>query len=241
MANLKLTHMQYIKKQDIQPVNWDNWFTKATGARSYDYKRDNSSMTNLKESRRFLLNEQDELCAYCQQKLDKEDLIDSSIEHVTPKGHNKELSTNYHNLVAVCKSPTKDPETGRLHCDKERGSLMISPIIFYSNSDVTETKNNRYFNVFSDGNIVAKHSLPESEKKQVEAFIEVLNLNHKTLREKRTKDILDGWISAFHSIPRIDPRKNLFWKVKFDNLLLNKKQPFRQFLLIYLGNKIGLN
>ncbi len=233
--------MQYIKKQNTQPDDWDAWFTKATGERAYDYGKDNRSLTNLKEVKRFLLKEQNGLCAYCQQSLNLIDLSDSSIEHVIPKEHNKELSTCYHNLVAVCKNPVKDFDTGKTHCDKERGSKMISPLIFHSDADVTELKNNKYFVAYSDGSIEAKKTLSESDKKQAEAFIEVLNLNHTFLKEKRVKDILNGWIKAYQSIPVTDHRRNNFWTMKFQNLLLNKNQPFRQFLLIYIGNRIGLN
>lgn len=128
--------MQYIKKQNIPPSDWDKWFTTATGKRSYDYKTDYSALTQIENARAFLIAEQSELCAYCQKTIK---LADSSIEHIVPKEQNIELSTNYHNLVAVCKTQVKD-SNGQYHCDKAKVNKPITPFIFLSNSDVIATK-----------------------------------------------------------------------------------------------------
>ena len=228
--------MQYIKKQNTPPSDWDKWFITATGEKSFDYGKDYNSLTNLRQAREFLISEQHGLCAYCQQTISIEN---SSIEHVIPKELNKELSTNYFNLVAVCKTQLKDPHTNKLHCDKEKGSDLISSFIFVSNSEVTETKNNSYFTAFSNGIINPKPALSDELRQQVEAFIKVLNLNHSNLAEKRVKDVLNGLISAYSSLPQ--NQKKSFWKNQFKRFLQNKKQPYRQFLLIYIGMRIGIN
>ena len=231
--------MQFIEKQNIQPPDWDKWFTTGSGQRSFDYGKDYSSLRNIGNAKKFLIDEQHELCAYCQKIITIEN---SSIEHIIPKEHNKVLSTNYHNLVAVCKVQSKEEGTDRYHCDKEKLSNLISPIIFVKNSDVSTGSNNRYFLAGSDGTINAKDKLPTEIRQITESFIEVLNLNHKTLKENRVKDVLNGLIAAYQSIPRTNKQgKKAFWKLQFDRILLNKKQPFRQFLLIYIGSKIGIN
>ncbi len=228
--------MQYIQKQNTKPSNWNTWFTKGTGHRSFDYRADYSSLPNLKQAKNYLLVEQHYLCAYCQQKLTSET---ASIEHVIPKEFNKELSTNYHNLVAVCKDSPKDNESKRKHCDKERGNKLLPPFIFYSSSDVTNTSNSPFFKAYSDGQILAKDRISSEDKAQAEAFIEILNLNHTQLKEKRAKDVLNGLIAAFQLLPH--HQRTNYWRVQFDRILLNKTQPFRQFLLIYIGSKIGIN
>jgi uncharacterized protein (TIGR02646 family) len=228
--------MQYIKKQHGPPVGWDNWFTKADGIRSYDYGRDYSALTQISQAKQFLIEEQCGLCAYCQQVISIEN---SSIEHVIPKEVNKELSTNYFNLVAVCKTQNKEEFTNRLHCDKEKGSDMISPLIFLANCDVSATSNNSYLAAYSDGTIVPKPNLKYEIENQVISFINIVNLNHTNLRERRAQDVLNGLIEAYRSIPVY--HRGSFWRLQFQRFLLDKNQPFRQFLLIFIGNRIGIN
>lgn len=228
--------MQYIKKQNTPPDAWEDWFKKATGERSYDYRKDSGSMRQLLLARDFLINEQHGLCAYCQQSINESN---SSIEHVVPKELNVELSTNYHNLVAVCKTQLKDPGTGRMHCDDEKGSKVITPFIFFFDSEATQQKNNQYFKADSNGKIEPKKGLSEELTKQVEAFIEVVNLNHSVLMQKRSKDIFGGLLDIYRSLPTW--QKGTFWKEQYQRILKNPKQPFRQYLLIVIGTKIGIN
>lgn len=228
--------MQFIKKLEVQPKDWDSWFTTSTNRRSYDYGKDYSDLHYLRKAKEFLLNEQNGYCAYCGQTIN---LNNSSIEHVIPKELNVTLSTSYHNLVAVCNTPLKDPDTGRDHCDKEKGSYIITPFIFHSNSDVVEAKGNAYFKAKSDGTIEAKTNTTPSNWHQAQAFIEVLNLNHSLLKQNRAKDVLAGLISGFTACPAA--QKGIYWKVQFKRILQNKNIPYRQFLLIYIAGKIGLS
>lgn len=231
--------MQFIKKQDIPPPEWDDWFSTPNG-RSYDYKKDSSSMRDLPLAKRYLLNEQSGLCAYCQSKLNEDD---ASIEHIIPKSLNKELSTSYYNLVAVCKNPIPDAQTKKSHCDKERGSKPLSPLILYENAQVkknnSEIFNHAYFRASgSDGYILVKATLESNIQKQAESFIEILNLNDERLMNKR-KEALEGIISILKSIPVKE--RGHFWKVQFDRVMKNPKQPFRQYLLINIAPRIGKN
>lgn len=229
--------MEFIKKESIQPTEWENWFTTGTRNRSFDYAADSSALRNLPTLKEFLIKEQNELCAYCQQSIS---IDNSSIEHIIPKSINKALSTNYHNLIAVCNINIKDSQTNKLHCDKEKLNSVITPFILFADSRVTSSTNNKYFDVYSNGEILPKRNLKEEIRMQVDGFIKIVNLNHETLLGKRTKDTLNGFIEAYTLVPT--NQKSIFWKTQFNRILLNKKQPFRQFLLIYIAQKhLGLN
>lgn len=226
--------MQYIKKGEKQPGDWDSWFTTGTGKRSYDYNLDFSGLNDLPKAREFLLKEQFGLCAYCQQRIDTST---SSIEHVIPKEFNLELSTNYFNLVAVCKTSPKDPVDGRVHCDKHKLSKIISPLLFVSNACVELTANHNYFLSQADGSIVPKHSLNLEDKKLAEIFIELSNLNHSNLKQRRAKDHLDKILEVAATIPK--PQHRSFWERQFIRIFNDPTAQFRQFLLIFISTKLG--
>lgn len=227
--------MQYIKKQNTEPAGWKGWFTTATNHRTYDYGRDYGALVNLSSAKQFLLTEQNGLCAYCQQKLK---LQQASIEHVIPKEYNLELSTSYFNLVAVCKETPKD-WYGNDHCDKHKQSKMIAPLIFASASNVTELFNHRYFTANFDGSIHVKASATDEDKKLASVFIDVLNLNHNLLKDKRKREAIDPLFDAMNSLDAGEKRN--FLKHQFQKILLNKERPFRMFLLIYIAGKIGIS
>jgi uncharacterized protein (TIGR02646 family) len=229
--------MQYIQKQNQEPGDWSSWFTVPPNKRSFDYKADNSSMRNLRLAKSFLIEEQKGLCAYCQQTITVDN---SSIEHVTAKEFNLELSTSYFNLVAVCKkNQIRDTYSreGKYHCDTSRGSNILPPIIFYSSAKSTTNNLNKFFKAYSDGSLVANHNLDPSIKMQVDAFIEILNLNHSNLMKKRGRDTLNGIIEASKSVTN----KKSFWKSKYQSILNNPYQQFREYLLVYIGSKLGMN
>ena len=226
--------MQYIAKQAVAPTDWEDWFNTATNRRSYGYKADYSELRNITDARAFLLGEQHELCAYCQSALTVEQ---ASIEHVIPKEHNVPFSTHYHNLVAVCKSTSLD-NTGKRYCEEMRGSELLPPIIFYANAQVTETKNHTFFTAYRDGAIDVKPKLQDVISNQVKSFIDILNLNHSILSKKR-KEALDGILSVYDLLPNLQKRNYL--QVQFNRVLSNPNTPYRQYLLIYLGQKLGLN
>jgi uncharacterized protein (TIGR02646 family) len=227
--------MEFIAKQPFQPQNWDLWFTDFNRIRITDYGEQSRNCPNLHIARSFLLQEQNYLCAYCQKTLTPEN---TSIEHVIPKSQNQEQSTQYHNLVAVCKTPQSDPaDPHRYHCDKERGNKLLPPIIFYSDATCNYLRNNSYFVSRSDGTILPKETLPPPIYEQVKAFISILNLNHTLLKNSRNsilQPILMGAAKAGNN------RQNYFL-VQFDRINNNPSHPFRLFILSYLLNKLGYN
>lgn len=227
--------MQFIPKKETPPMDWNLWFSTGTGIRSYDYKADYSALRDIVYAKKYLLEEQHELCAYCQKSLTVEN---ASIEHVIPKEHNVPYSTNYHNLVAVCKDSNADGN-GRRYCEPIRGSELLPPIVFYKDAEVSREKNNAYFKANRDGTISPKPNCLESKKKQVEAFIEILNLNHSSLVKNR-KNALDGILGPWYVISDNRQKQN-YLRTQFDRVLNFEQIPFRQFLLIYLGEKLGIN
>jgi len=224
--------MQYIKKSDTPPANWDQWFTTANRRRSYDYGHDYQNLPQLFNAKIHLLTEQQGLCAYCQSRLIPDT---ASIEHLVPKEHNKELSTDYFNLVAVCKNPPADTNTGKRHCDKERGSELLPPIIQYQNAQVTPTMKNYYFYVYKSGQVIKRPGLRPNIAAQVDIFIDTLNLNHNLLVNKRS-EALDGIIMASLQINR--KQKRDFLQRQLTRILNTPNQEYRQFILIYLSDKI---
>jgi uncharacterized protein (TIGR02646 family) len=228
--------MQFINKSNIPPQNWDKWFTTANGRRSFDYKKDFDNLLELSKAREYLLKEQHHLCAYCQSKLT---LQNSSIEHFIPKVENELLSTNYFNLVVVCKDSPFDSATRKKHCDKERESLLIPPLIFYKNAQVTQTKNHSFLNISkTDGEIFPKEKLPNEIQYQIWSFINILNLNHEVLKNKR-KETLNGILELMYQIPRNE--RTIFIKTQNQRVLNDYSIPFRQFILIGLSKELGIN
>lgn len=228
--------MQYIRKNHTPPIEWNEWFTTKEGNRSFDYKEDYNKLRYLKNARKFLLDEQKGLCAYCQSRLTLEN---SSIEHIIPKTFNQELSTNYHNLVAVCRQPVVD-ESGRSHCDKERGNSILTPLILHTSMATSLKRNHAYFKATASGELLPNENLDEATKVQVKSFIEVLNLNHTSLKTAR-KNRLDALLVVTRAKGIKGAELKLFWDQTFNYYYQRENEPYRQFLLIYLSTKLGRN
>lgn len=230
--------MQYIQKQSTPPTDWDLWFFNVHGVRQYDYAAAyENGLPNLSGALDFLINEQHGLCAYCQKRITKET---GSIEHVLPKESNVELSTNYHNLVAACKDSLADPETYRKHCDKEKRSQLIPHLIFskFAEQGTFPNRNHKWFNVDVNGSIFVKGTLGEADTTIAQQFLEVLNLNHDQLIRKR-KEAIDVLIDHYRGMT--DRHRKSFYAGRYENFKVDSRKEFRQFLLIYLGRKLGIN
>lgn len=225
--------MEYISKSPSLPANWDQWFTDINGIRIQDYRAQSCSCRDLKLIRSFLLQEQNGLCAYCQKPLLPDD---ASIEHLIPKSENVSMSTDYYNLVAVCQSPPDDPENpGHRHCDKERGNCLLPPLILHRTSSSEPQRNHAYFMVQVDGTILPKDNLQPPVKAQVEAFIQILNLNHSLLKAAR-KSILQPILSGARSAGN---NRRAYFNLQFQRVYKDPQHPFRSFILIYLLTKLG--
>ena len=222
--------MQYIEKSAQEPEDWNDWFT--TEIRTHVYN--NAGGIGRQNAKAYLLEEQHGLCAYCQSPLEEND---SSIEHVVPNKQNLNVSTLYHNLVAVCKAPPKDSE-GRSHCDKERGDKLLPPLIFYKKAQVTTETDHGFFGADNLGKVFSRNGLDEQTKKQVDAFIDILNLNHNSLVSKREA----LWKAIWNLTNKLNlslPQRKSFLQNKFNELLEQKDQPYRQYLTILIKQKLN--
>jgi uncharacterized protein (TIGR02646 family) len=216
--------MQYIEKTPFEPPLWGSWCQTETRVTLYS----NLGGDGLRSMKQFLLQEQFGLCAYCQRE---RNVSDSSIEHVTPNSSNPNLSTHYHNLVAVCKDSTKDA-AGRKHCDKERGNKLLPPLIFYREAQVTAESFHGFLDAQWTGEVFPRTTDPNNPlHKQVSAFIEVLHLNHTVLVSKRREAMEKLEAEA------ID-KDQTYWPTVFERILRDRQQPFRQFLLILIKKKL---
>lgn len=239
--------MQYIKKQNTAPRDWDSWFSKGDGSgavyRSYIYEQAHPQL------KAYLHDEQGGLCAYCQATISQSN---STVEHILPQSLNNELSTNYHNLVLVCAGTT----AGEKHCDKARGNQWILPLILSNKAgqhtddgkdelkilelmnsqsfNALNSKSNRYFKAHEDGRISAKSANEPYLEQQVTFFIEILNLNHKDLKEKREKAI-NALNDVYRTLPiaKNKATRKQFFEKQFFAIFRDKSRQFRQFLLLY--------
>lgn len=248
--------MQYIKKKNIPSKKWATYFKKGDGG---DEEEDSYIYTQAHpDLKKYLLEEQNGLCAYCQREIN---INTSTVEHILPQSLNKELSTNYHNLVLVCSGST----AGEKHCDKARGNQFIINLIFSNKAglhikkeydDVTirdlkydqilskwsNLRLNAYFEAYADGSIApsAKPNIEEPNlKTQIQFFIDTLNLNHEILKADRSNAIKD-LDKAANGITDKQQLKKI-WQRLFLQILRDPKRPFRQFLLLYIGKYRKLN
>ena len=226
--------MQFINKTNEPPINWNDWFKKVNNTRTYNYA-DNTELHNLHLAKQHLLDEQNGLCAYCQKQINSEN---SSIEHIIPQSYNTPLSTNYYNLVVVCKKPVKD-NNNKLHCDKERLNLLLVNIILYNNAIVTRIKNHPYFSASVNGEIIPKYTLPQNILNQVEAFINILNIGTHTVLQRNRRELLNNIIQPTYAMP--NPEKRRYLQAQFERIHNDQSIEYRQYLLIYIANKLGID
>lgn len=238
--------MQYIQKQNTEPNEWGKWFEAPPNRRSYDYGQDYSALRNINEALKYLILEQHGLCAYCQQKITE---ITASIEHVFPKSFNKELSTNYFNLVAVCTVSKKETKVEAKHCDVSKSNKFIVPLIFHNHCDVNDSppKSNPFFSVNKNGTLSVKPDCSSKvtgvEQKQIQQFLETLNLNaskgtsaQESLVERRAK-IFEAFLETARSLTDKHHQER-FWEYQFDKALKNKETEFRQAILAFIAPKL---
>lgn len=159
----------------------------------------------------------------------------ASIEHFIPKSLNPTLSTNYHNLFAVCKSPKIDPDTKKVHCDKQKLDKLIAGIIYLNNAEQRQNndgqfRNHSWFKIQSNCQIAAKENLSDNDSVLAAQFIKVLNLNHSALVSRRREKI--SLIDTY----AVNPETR---QAEYKRLLNTAGEEFRQFLLIYLGQRLG--
>jgi uncharacterized protein (TIGR02646 family) len=130
--------------------------------------------------REYIIKEQQNMCAYCEQKL--ENIEKLSIDHFKKRDLFPEETLEYINLFISCKSNN--------HCENSKDRYpklqkndykkIIHPVL-------DEVEN--YFTYNLTGEIEANENLNEFDKEKVKFTIKVFNLNDKSLVEDRKKII----------------------------------------------------
>lgn len=173
--------------------------------------------SSIPELRDALLNDQGYICAYCMNRIGKNN---SKIEHIKSQSEYSELQFEYSNMVICCKGKTNN----EAHCDTSKGDEDISFDIF----------SDSFFNTISykssDGEILSTNTVYNKE------INKILNLNHKTIKINRFS-VLDGLIKS------ISKKKNWTKKGVINQLTYwsnkdNKYQPYCGIVIWYLKRKI---
>lgn len=183
----------------------------------------------------YLINEQNGLCAYCNQRIT---VKSATVEHLICQSHNPILDLNYHNLFAVCRG--NEGVVQKSHCDKHRANAKKNdyffPFLFFKHC-ITSSWNqtNPFFDVefnsrtgVISGKITAKEANVigyPSIKTRIEYAIDVLNLNAPILIEARKKK----WQMVLQT-----KQKNVFsWQDLFNHYLnKNPNTDFHEFVML---------
>ena len=138
-----------------------------------------------------LIKDQGYICCYCMQKIYTNGLTSASplyptIEHYiaqhTQESKNKNLDTDYKNMLATCHgNDKKDPENK--HCDSNRGGKEFKYLNPLDKSCET------VLGYGDDGSIIC---LDDTHRTDIERDIEeVLNLNFQKIKDNR-KSVING-------------------------------------------------
>lgn len=118
----------------------------------------------------MLLEEQNFKCPYCESLIYDES--EGNIEHIRPKDKFKELYLDYNNFLTSCRSSYS--------CDNFKGSKWDENFI---NPVLEDPRDYFTYDLYS-GEIIPK-SDDKMIKEKAEKTIEILNLNHNNLKNKR--------------------------------------------------------
>ena len=130
-------------------------------------------------------------CVYCERKIT---LDDSHIEHIKPKSVYKDETFNYQNLTVSCEVEevtVKNLKIKLKTCGHHKGDRFDEDRFI---NPVREDPKDFFTYDLTTGNVVPRESLSVKEQEKAEYTIDLLNLNHYYLDDKRT-EILDYFIS----------------------------------------------
>lgn len=118
----------------------------------------------------MIIEEQNFKCPYCESLIYDES--EGNIEHIRPKDKFKELYLDYNNFLTSCRSTYS--------CDNFKGSKWDENFI---NPVLEDPRDYFTYDLYS-GEVIPK-SDDKTIKEKVEKTIEILNLNHNNLKNKR--------------------------------------------------------
>lgn len=150
-----------------KPANWDEF-----------HKKNKDIFHECREN--ILLFEQDCLCGYTE--LPIQEITDTHIDHYVKKSINPTYCFDWNNFIVA----TKDNSFGACFKDTNHCKCMSDYLAILN--PVTDDCCS-YFEYNSFGKIKARNGLDKKDKEKAEKTIEVFNLNHESLEERR-QDII---------------------------------------------------
>jgi uncharacterized protein (TIGR02646 family) len=134
---------------------------------------------------RNLLNDQYGLCCYSELRADL-DGLGYHIEHIQPKSHYPNNTFNYSNLAA---SALTSDDLNHLNLIQEQAFGGHAKQSQYSDKFISchDADCARYFAYLSDGRIIPRDDLNQSDTERAEYTIKVLNLDCPYLRNRRRR------------------------------------------------------
>ena len=157
-----------------------------------DFHEDHKDI--FEESRSVILtDEQNQLCGYTEIYIN--DLKDCHIDHYKKKSMFPELTFEWNNLIVA----TKDSNFGANYKDNKSGiqknnyGNIFNPVI-----DNVEN----YFDYTTWGEVTPKTAISEVENQKAIKTIEVFNLNHNSLKDRRKN--LISMIGSYGEIAKVD-------------------------------------
>jgi len=132
--------------------------------------------TELREY--ILLEEQNMLCAYCNQEIE-ENGTKSNTDHFKTRHLFPRETLNYENLLVSCKS--------KYHCEniKDKFGLTMADYVKIINPVIENPDD--FFDYGIDGDILVKNGLSFTDKEKAEFTIEVFKLDNTSLTEDRKR------------------------------------------------------
>ncbi len=135
---------------------------------------DSGSHYYITEARPYLIEEQNELCAYCERRIERDS---SHTEHLKPKSIYPDLKLDYKNLVASCNGFFLENESKAKETCGHRKDNSFDEDLFLDPTTVTNITD--YFIYNKDtGEIFSNPNKSEYEQTQANHMIELLNLNY---------------------------------------------------------------
>lgn len=144
----------------------------------------NLSKVTKDEIREALLSEQGHVCCYCMKRIK---ITDMKIEHWKPQRY-VELSLLYSNMLGACDGNEGEPRHLQC-CDTHKGEneIFVNPL---------DTCCEDYIKYKNDGTVYSDEPRVNND------LINVLNLNHQTIKENRKK-VIDSIVDFLkHEYPK---------------------------------------
>jgi len=143
--------------------------------------------TKLREY--ILLEEQNMLCAYCEQEIESDE-TSSNTDHFKKRDCCARETLEYNNLLVSCKN--------EFHCENIKDKFKFTHCSEFDKivNPVIENPDN-FFDYGIDGDILVKEGLNETDKKRAEFTIIVFALDNSSLKKERAK--IGDSLNFYHS------------------------------------------